>query len=121
MSFLAYLQEATASRSHVLLIFLVSVIAFTTILVRKSFGKQPDDDPHIPLYTPETVAVGNYKKRWSYDNPNALREAYKKVRTHWRASCLFTRATDHCVVSKYSIQDMDEPRKSTRCPSAILG
>ena len=75
-----YLQELLASRSLFSLILIASFLTLTVVLAIQSFAKRSDEDPSIPLYTPETVAAGNYKKRWSYDNPNALREAYRRVR-----------------------------------------
>ncbi len=79
-----YLPEFLASRSLLSLILVASFLASIVILAIRSFAKRPDEDPSIPLYTPETVAAGNYKKRWSYDNPNVLREAYGKVRYQLR-------------------------------------
>ena len=75
-----YLLDLSASRSLLSLIVIVSCLTIIGILALKSYAKGSDEDPSIPLYTPETVAAGNYKKRWSYDNPNTLREAYRKVR-----------------------------------------
>lgn len=79
MSLKIYLQEFLASRSLLSLVLAASILTLIVILAIQSFAKRSDEDPSIPLYTPETVAAGNYKKRWSYDNPNALREAYGKV------------------------------------------
>ena len=80
MFFRVYLLDLLASRSLLSFIIVVSCLTIVVILALKSLSKSPDEDPSIPLYTPATVATGNYKKRWSYDNPNALREAYRKVR-----------------------------------------
>ena len=87
-----YLQELLASRNLLSLILVVSCLTFLVILALKSFAKGSDEDPSIPLYTPETVAAGNYKKRWSYDNPNALREAYGKVRYQLCVFALFPKS-----------------------------
>lgn len=82
MSSQIFLQEPLASRSHLSLIVVASFLTSIVIVAIRSFAKRSDEA--IPLYTPETVAIGNYKKRWSYDNPNALREAYGKVRYQQR-------------------------------------
>jgi len=79
-----YLQEFLAFRSYLSLILIASFLTSIVLLAIRSFAKRSDEDSSIPLYTPETVAAGNYKKRWSYDNPNALREAYGKVRYQLR-------------------------------------
>jgi len=78
------IQELSAFRSHLPLIFIVSFLTSIVFLAIRSFAKRPDEGSIIPSYTPKTGAVGNYKKRWSYDNPNALREAYSKVRDRLR-------------------------------------
>lgn len=88
----SYVQELLAWRSPLSLILIASFLTSTTLLAIRSFAKRPDEDSSIPSYTPKTVAVGNYKKRWSYDNPNALREAYGKVRHQLR---LFLRSRIH--------------------------
>jgi hypothetical protein len=81
------LHNFFASTSYLSLIAVAGLITSSIFLFIRRFSKRADDS--IPLYTPQTVALGNYKKRWSYDNPNALREAYSKVRTlkriftHW--------------------------------------
>lgn len=80
MALQAQVQEFLAARSLFQLIFIASFIVSIAVFAVRSFTKYSVDDLFIPLYTPETVAEGNYKKRWSYDNPNALREAYQKVR-----------------------------------------
>ncbi len=87
-----YLQESLASRSLLSLILVASFLTLSVILAIRSFAKHSDEDPSIPLYTPETVAAGNYKKRWSYDNPNALREAYGKVRYQLRFFSSFSKS-----------------------------
>ena len=79
MFFGTYLQELLAVRSPFSLLLIVSVLATIGLLVKRSFATRPDVKSTIPLYVPKTVAAGNYKKRWSYDNPNVLREAYGKV------------------------------------------
>ena len=83
-----YLQELLASKNLLSLIPVASFLTLIVILAIRSFAKGSDGDPSIPLYTPETVAAGNYKKPWSYDNPNVLREAYGKVRYQLRHSSL---------------------------------
>lgn len=75
----SYIQEFFFSRNHLSLILIASFLTSLALLAIRSFAKRPDEGSFIPLYTPKTVAAGNYKKRWSYDNPNALREAYGKV------------------------------------------
>lgn len=80
----SYMQEFLAFRSHLSLILIASFLTSIALLAIRSFAKRPDEGSSIPSYTPKTVAAGNYKKRWSYDNPNALREAYEKVRYQLR-------------------------------------
>lgn len=75
-----YLQEFSVFRSTLSIILVASCLTSIAILAIRSFAKRSYLNSSIPLYTPETVAAGDYKKRWSYDNPNALREAYGKVR-----------------------------------------
>jgi hypothetical protein len=71
------LQELLASSSNLTLFAIASLIISIVIISIRRLSKSADDS--ILLYTPQTVALGNYKKRWTYDNPNALREAYSKV------------------------------------------
>ena len=76
----AYLEELLASASPYSLILAASFLTAAIAIVGRFLSKSSENDSPIPLYTPETRAVGNYQKRWSYDNPNTLREAYSKVR-----------------------------------------
>ncbi|KAF2259656.1 cytochrome P450 [Lojkania enalia] len=75
MSLPTSLQEFIATRSSVHLIALASVLTLVAFLILRSLATKRLDDT-IPLYTPQ----GDYKKRWSYDNPHALREAYSQNR-----------------------------------------
>ena len=88
----SYIQEFLAFRSHLSLILIASFLTSIALLAIRPFAKRPDEGSSIPSYIPKTVAAGNYKKRWSYDNPNALREAYGKVRYQLR---LFLRSRIH--------------------------
>ncbi|KAJ4302890.1 hypothetical protein N0V90_001781 [Kalmusia sp. IMI 367209] len=72
MSSQALFQELLATKSHLSLIVAASLLTAIVLIAIRSFTNRSDDS--IPLYTPQ----GDYKKRWSYDNPNALREAYGK-------------------------------------------
>ncbi|KAF1974320.1 cytochrome P450 [Bimuria novae-zelandiae CBS 107.79] len=74
MSLQAFLQELLSSRTPLQLIFIASTFTTVAYLALRSFTKRPNDG--IPLYTPQ----GDYKKRWSYDNPHALQEAYGRNR-----------------------------------------
>jgi len=96
-----HLQAFLASRSPLSLILVASFLTSIVILAIRTVAKRSDEDPSIPLYTPATVAAGNYKKRWSYDNPNALREAYRKVTYQLRFFPSFSRVADHCIVPQY--------------------
>ena len=78
----------TSLQNRVPLVVAIPVLVSVVVLALQSFSKASDDYPSIPLYKPETLNVGNYKKRWSYDNPNVLREAYEKV------SCLLKLLAD---------------------------
>ena len=80
----SHIQEFLAFRSPLSLILIASFLTSIALVAIRSFAKRPDEGSSIPLYTPKTVAAGNYKKRWSYDNPNVLREAYGKVRYQLR-------------------------------------
>jgi hypothetical protein len=73
MSLQAFLQNLLSSRTPLQLIFIASTFTTVAFLAVRSFTKRPNDG--IPLYTLQ----GDYKKRWSYDNPHALREAYSRV------------------------------------------
>lgn len=80
MSLGSSLQEAFAFRGYISLVLIASALTSIVLVAKRSLANRPDKYSSIPLYTPETVAAGNYRKRWSYDNPNALREGYMKVR-----------------------------------------
>ena len=75
------LQETLASRNSAPLLLIASLLGICMVVARKWFGKKSAGDASsIPLYTPKTSAAGDFKKRWSHDNPNTLREAYSQVR-----------------------------------------
>ncbi|KAL8768151.1 MAG: hypothetical protein Q9209_005542 [Squamulea sp. 1 TL-2023] len=79
MAIQMFLQETLASRNSAPLLLLASLLGFCIVVARKWFGKKSAEDASsIPLYTPKTSAAGDFKKRWSYDNPNTLREAYSQ-------------------------------------------
>ncbi|CAI6341371.1 unnamed protein product [Periconia digitata] len=78
MAYSSILQDLLASTSHLSLVVVASFFTSILFIYIRKFSRSEDDS--IPLYTPQTVGLGNYKKRWSYDNPNALREAYSKFR-----------------------------------------
>ena len=81
MSFQMSLQETLASRKSAPLLLIASLLGFCIVVARRQFGKKSAGDASsIPLYKPKTSAAGNFKKRWSYDNPSTLREAYSQVR-----------------------------------------
>lgn len=75
------LQETLASGNSAPLLLIASLLGFCIVIARKRFGKKSAEGASsIPLYTPKTSAAGDFKKRWSYDNPSTLREAYSQVR-----------------------------------------
>lgn len=75
------LLETLASRSSASLLLTASMLGLYIVIARKWLSKKiAEGASSIPLYTPKTSAVGDFKKRWSYDNPNTLREAYSQVR-----------------------------------------
>jgi len=73
MSLQTFLEEILASGTSLQLIVLASALTSIAFLVTRLYFKRSEDG--IPVYTPQ----GDYKKRWSYDNPHALQEAYSKV------------------------------------------
>ncbi|KAF2439158.1 cytochrome P450 [Karstenula rhodostoma CBS 690.94] len=75
MSLSAFLHKLVTSSSLVQLIAVASLlISFIFVLTYSLFTKRQEDN--IPTYTPQ----GDYKKRWSHDNPHALQEAYSRNR-----------------------------------------
>ena len=57
----------------------LSIIALIIIAALLTVGL-PTENSSIPLYVPEKSTVGSQKKRWMFDSPRLLQEAYKKVR-----------------------------------------
>lgn len=57
----------------------ISIIALIIIAALLTVGP-PIENSSIPLYVPEKSTVGSQKKRWMFDSPKLLQEAYKKVR-----------------------------------------
>jgi hypothetical protein len=68
-----------AFKSYPSYLYVASFLVAVTAIAVVSNAKRPVDNSSIPLYIPETTAAGNKKKRWLFDNPGALQEAYKKV------------------------------------------
>ena len=74
MTLLNSKNELVASSSPIQIVVIASIITSVVIALIHSLTSQKCND-NIPLYTPQ----GDYKKRWSYDNPHALQEAYSQV------------------------------------------
>lgn len=74
MTLLNSIHELVASSSPIQIIGIASILTSVAICLIHSLTSQKSID-NIPLYTPQ----GDYKKRWSYDNPHALQEAYSQV------------------------------------------